>query len=389
MSDIGLDWEAHARRLADDQHLRPESPWWGPVTSTPRHIFVPHWWERGTNGRVVRRGTDDPDAWLKAAYSNDTLVTRLGTLHADHAELGTVIPYGTWPTSSSTLPTLVVTMYRHAMPGDDSRMLVTTGTGYGTALACRRLGDKQVISVDIDDYLVQAAADRLSSIGLHPHTTVCDITKSLPDQVDRIVSTVSVRPIPPSWLTALRPGGRLVTTITDTGLILVADKTKDGGAHGFIANDKASFMSVRHGDDYPPAPDNAGLWETAQNAEGESVTTGRYPVMRVSDTWDVRSTLELTVPGIEHRMDVGKDGTRTAYMLHPDGSWARAEASGRRELPTVQQGGPRRLWDELDRIRTWLVIDGDLPVSGAAVRIDPDGTCHLKRSGWSATIAPR
>jgi hypothetical protein len=148
-------------------------------------------------------------------------------------------------------------------------------------------------------------------------------------------------------------------------------------------------MTTRHGDDYPPAPDNTDLWATAQNADGESITTGRYPVMRVSSTWDVRSTLELTAPGIEHRMDVAKDGTRTAYMLHPDGSWARATAAGARELPTVHQSGPRRLWDELDRIRTWLVIDGSLPVSGAAVRIDPDGTCHLNRSGWSATISAR
>lgn len=36
-----------------------------------------------------------------------------------------------------------------------------------------------------------------------------------------------------------------------------------------------------------------------------------------------------------------------------------------------------------------VVFDGDLPVSGAAVRIDPDGTCHLNRSGWSATIGAR
>lgn len=34
----------------------------------------------------------------------------------------------------------------------------------------------------------------------------------------------------------------------------------------------------------------------------------------------------------------------------------------------------------------WLVIDGTLPVAGAAVRIDPDGTCHLSHGGWSATV---
>jgi hypothetical protein len=64
---------------------------------------------------------------------------------------------------------------------------------------------------------------------------------------------VAVRPIPVSWLTALRPGGRLVTTITGTALILTADKTDDGGAIGRIEWNRAGFMSTRTGPDYPPA----------------------------------------------------------------------------------------------------------------------------------------
>ncbi|MFD7552195.1 protein-L-isoaspartate O-methyltransferase [Streptomyces sp. NPDC059816] len=380
-----MDWRTHARRLADT-HLRPESRWWTPLASTPRHLFVPAWFERTDNGRIVRHGAHDTQAWLDAAYSDTTLVTQIGNLHADKAEPGTIAPYGQWPTSSSTLPTLVITMYRHACFGDASRTLVTTGSGYGTALACHCLGDGRVTSIDIDPHLVATATDRLNATGLHPRTAVHDITGPLPDEFDRIVSTVSVRAIPASWLTALRPGGRLVTTITNTGLLLVADKTEDGGAAGYIAHQGASFMSVRHGDDYPAAPDTTAQWNTAKTVKGESITTGRYPVMQVDRTWDVRSTLELTVPGIEHHFDEGEDGARTAYMLHPDGSWARATATGPRELPTVHQSGQRRLWDLLDKIRTWLVIDGDLPVAGAAVTITPDGTCHIARSGWSATI---
>ncbi|MQT05147.1 protein-L-isoaspartate(D-aspartate) O-methyltransferase, partial [Streptomyces jumonjinensis] len=214
---MDVDWEPYARRLAD-AGLRPESRWWRPIATTPRHHFVPHWWERADGGRVLRDGAADTATWLKTAYADTTLVTRIGTLHADLAEPGTVVPYGRWPTSSSTLPTLIVTMYRHASIGNGNRTLVTTGTGYGTALACHRLGADLVTSVDIDPYLVQTATDRLNTIGLRPHTAVCDITGELPGRFDRIVSTVSVRPVPVSWLTALRPGGRLVTTITDTGL---------------------------------------------------------------------------------------------------------------------------------------------------------------------------
>ncbi|MBM9624775.1 methyltransferase type 11 (plasmid) [Streptomyces zhihengii] len=389
MQGTSAGWEAHAVRMAEAT-VRPESRWHRPLATTPRHLFVPRWWtpaeQDGTWVYNLRHGADDLAAWMSSAYDHTlSVITRVGPHHADHATPAAVVPEAR-PTSSATLPALVVKLYQHAFLTDDSRLLVTCGSGYGTALACRRLGDGRVTSVDIDPYLVHAARDRLATAGHRPHLEVCDVTGALPGVYDRIVSTVSVPAVPASWLTALAPGGRLVTALSGTGLLIVADKTADGGASGKVASEPAEFMSTRHDDDYPPAVDKADLWATARNADGESVTTGRYPVTRVSRTWDVRSTLELTVPGIEHRMETAADGTRTAYMLHPDGSWARATAPGARQAPTVHQGGPRRLWDELDRIRTWLVIDGDLPISRAAVRIDPDGTCHFSRSGWSATL---
>ncbi|MFM9368047.1 methyltransferase domain-containing protein [Streptomyces sp. Da 82-17] len=383
------DWESHACRMAEET-VRPESRWYQPLANTPRHLFVPRWWtpteHDGTRVYEVSDGPADPEGWMRAAYDGSrSLITRVGPHHADHAKPDARVSE-TWPTSSSTLPSLVVLMYRHAVMADTSRVLVTCGSGYGTALACQRLGDARVTSVDVDPYLVQAAAERLEAAGHRPTLEVCDVTGDLPGTFDRIISTVSVKTVPASWLKALAPGGRLVTTLSGTGLLITADKTDDGGAIGQVAPESAGFMRTRHGDDYDPAPDDTALWERAQHADGEHISTGLYPVMRVSDTWDVKSTLELTAPGIDHRMHVGQDGTRTAYMLHPDGSWARATATGPRELPVVHQGGPRRLWDELDRIRTWLVIDGDLPVNGAAVRITPDGTLTLARSGWTATL---
>ncbi|MEU2135237.1 methyltransferase domain-containing protein [Streptomyces sp. NPDC018352] len=145
-------------------------------------------------------------------------------------------------------------MYQHAYLADDSRLLVTCGSGYGTALACRRLGDEHVTSVDVDPYLVHAARDRLAATGHRPHLEVCDVTGELPGVYDRIVSTVSVPAIPVSWLKALTPGGRMVTTLSKTGLLIVADKTADGGATGRVAPEPAGFMSTRQDDDYPPLP---------------------------------------------------------------------------------------------------------------------------------------
>ena len=73
-------------------------------------------------------------------------------------------------------------------------------------------------------------------------------------------------------------------------------------------------------------------------------------------------------------------------MTHPDGSWARAQATATREAPTVHQGGPRRLWDPLEDILDRLNWLGELPVYGARVVITPDGETTLTRGAWKATL---
>ena len=375
---MSIDWQQHAARLAAEV-THPASRWAAAVASVPRHAFVPHWWKRGAELWERCEGRADPAAWMEAAYSNRSLVTRVGPLHADQAAAGQQAPG--LPTSSSTLPALVVRMFQHAMLTDDARTLCVTGSGYGTALLSRRLGEKNVTSVDVDPYLVGSARQRLDALGLRPFMDTCDITGPLPGTYDRIVSTVSVPRIPASWLDALDPGGRLVTTIADTGLLVTADKTADGAATGQVEWDRAAFMATRSGDDYPPAlPDDTG------EHEGESVTRSPYPVLNVAEAWEVWSMLSLTAPGIEHRYRA--DGTvRTAWMAHPDGSWARATSPTPEGPATVHQGGPRRLWDELDRIRHRWLAEGGLPLHGARVDIAPDGAATFTRGRWSAVLA--
>ncbi|MEU7474310.1 hypothetical protein AB0A94_38570 [Streptomyces sp. NPDC044984] len=73
-------------------------------------------------------------------------------------------------------------------------------------------------------------------------------------------------------------------------------------------------------------------------------------------------------------------------MAHHDGSWAPARAENPRDLPTVHQGGPRRLWDLLTDVLDRLITGGELPVTGARVTITPDGQTTLSRGRWSATL---
>ena len=393
MRDVLMDWTPHAERLAAEVTY-PQSRWYGPITATPRHLLVPRWWQsRRQRSRgiwdpwqwEVCDGLGDPEQWLSAAYADQTLVTRIGPLHADHAGPDDH-PTGR-ATSSSTMPGLVLRMLRHTRVYDGADVLdVGTGPGYGAALLAHRLGDRHVTSIDVDPYLTKTAAERLDQIGRHPQIRTCDATGPLPGgagSYDRIVSTVSVRPIPPSWLVALRPGGRLVTTISGMTVILTAHKTQDGSAVGQVEWERAGFMDTRDGPDYPP--DLHSRFGDLADQEGEQVTTGRYPVIKVNDAWELQSVLSVVAPGIEHAYQESDHGRRTAWMVHPDGSWARASAHGD-QAPVVHQGGLRRLWEILDQIRDDWASHGYLQLYGAKALVTTDGTIHLRRGRWQATI---
>ncbi|WP_406431888.1 protein-L-isoaspartate(D-aspartate) O-methyltransferase [Streptomyces sp. NBC_00631] len=377
-----MDWKPHAAALARAS-VHPISPWRGPLLETPRHLCVPRWLTAGPDGWTPSDGPMDEEAWARAAYTDQTLVTKIGLVHADHATDGE--PVTGRPTSSSTLPSLVVKMLEFARLREGLTLLdVATGSGYSAALACALLGDRNVTTVDVDPYLTAAAGERLDLIGHHPQVFTQDATAAIPGMYGRIVSMVSVPCVPVSWLRALRPGGRLVTTLAGTGLILTADKNDDGGATGRIEWDRAAFMATRTGHDYPPLLDE--VFQQARDQEGEAVTDSPFPVLDVMQAWEVWSMLSVTAPGIEHRTGTDGEGNPMAWMLHPDGSWARAETKPVSRTATVHQGGPRRLYDLLDGIRWRWLEHGELPVYGARVTVTPDGATTLTRGGWTVTL---
>jgi hypothetical protein len=193
---------------------------------------------------------------------------------------------------------------------------------------------------------------------------------------------VSVRPIPPSWLAALRPGGRLVVTIAGTSLLLTASKTDDGGAMGRIEFERCGFMTTRSADDYPANAN--GLIEAVRDAVGDQVSQSRDPIPHLAESWDLKSMFALAAPDVDIREEQD-NGRRTMTLTHPDGSWARATAVGT-DTPEVHQGGPRRLWGILDEIRDRWNVDGYVPVYGCPATVDPDGTIHLRRPGWTTVV---
>ncbi|MFB6726341.1 methyltransferase [Kribbella sp. NPDC056345] len=375
------DWTEAADKLA--AQVTSDAPEWrDAVSATPRHVLVPRWWEptrkRPFEWQLVAPDAADP--WSRV-YSDETLVTRVGALHADHAG-----PEGRAhgaPTSSSTLPGLIVRMLHllDAMPGQ--RVLdIGTGSGYSAALLGYRLGDDRVTSVDVDPYLVQVARELLATFRRAPEIAAVDATGEVPgDDYDRMIATVSVRPVPASWLSALRPGGRIVTTIAETSLLVCADLGRDRVARGHVQPDPASFMRTRSTADYPARLNE--VYAAARDADGDEVRSLTQPVPNLWTDWELRALYELDSAGIEHRSATDEDEQAIAWLLAADGSWARAEeATG-----MVHQSGERRLWDDLERVRARWDEAGRFPLHELAVEFTPETTSVTSPDGrWTIQL---
>lgn len=381
-----MDWQQHAAALADEV-CDPRSRWHALVAETPRHPLLPRWWEAPPDGEwKVRDGASGEDAWMATAYSDESVVTEVAGHHADHADGEPLSRYAV-PTSSSTLPSLVVSTLRYARLYDGCDLLdIGTGAGYSTALAAKRLGDRHVTSIDINPYVTREAASRLARMGLYPDILHVDGTGDLPGTYDRILAMTGVWPVPASWLKALRHQGRFATTLAGTSLFLTADIAESGeyAAVGRIEWEPAGFMIARTGGDTGTALRNIRV--LVDDMTGGQTETGRYPVVNVAGSRELRSLMQISVPGVRHDYQQGKDGSRAAWMLGADGSWARAVAAAEHEPPKVTQGGPSRLWDILDGHRDRWVSRGYLPLYGAKAFVRADGTVRLQRGDWSAEI---
>lgn len=198
---------------------------------------------------------------------------------------------------------------------------------------------------------------------------------------DRIVATVSVRPVPQAWLDALRPGGRIVTTITDTSLLINAHKRPDGVVRGRVQPDPATFMRTRHETDYPARLDH--VYDAARDQPGDATRQLTGPLPDLWDDWQLRCLYELATPDIENRSATREDGSQLTWLLATDGSWARADS----ETMTVHQSGPRRLWDDLERVQSrWTAAD-HFPLHTMTVELGPDRNTLTSPNGtWTLEL---
>lgn len=355
-----------AEQLAAAGYVRsPE--WRTALEETPRHLFIPEFFDQSEAGDgsptsylPVTAQRNTPTRWLELVYRDETWVTQLdGQLTPGDLAPGTASYTNAVPTSSSSLPSLVISMWEELELHDGQQVLeIGTGTGYSTALGCHRHGEDHVTSVEIDPGVAARAKAALEAAGYRPRLVVGDGLDGAPPgpgsraPYDRVIATCALRAVPPSWIAQCRPGAIILVTLTGwlgaSGLArLTVTDPAAGAAEGAFIDPAVSFMPARSqapGFVMIPALDDDTLISSRPATVGPEIFTGS-----AAERW----MIQLAAPNAQHlefrpgahvarrepfpeHMLVESDESYAAFHRSPAGGW------------TVRQGGRRALWDTVE-----------------------------------------
>ncbi|MEV7907695.1 methyltransferase domain-containing protein [Streptomyces anulatus] len=107
--------------------------------------------------------------WQRWADTNVPIVTQWDDGHH------TGLAHGELATSSSSMPSAVFAMFRDLSVVEGARVLeIGTGTGWCAGLLSARLGDRNVVSVEVDETVAETARKALAAAGWHPEVVTGD-----------------------------------------------------------------------------------------------------------------------------------------------------------------------------------------------------------------------
>ncbi|MGW7367577.1 methyltransferase domain-containing protein [Streptomyces sp. NPDC054841] len=298
--------------------------------------------------RVVR--SESPGMWWKAVYSDAPITTQWD----DGAYTGP--GKGRTPTSSSSMPTMVFSMLDALSVEPGSRVLeIGTGTGWNAALLCHRLGDQNVVTVEVDPSLAKEARSRLFAADFAPEVVIGDgsVGYGKRSPYDRIIATASVGTVPSQWIGQLRPGAIIVTPWGpvyggEAVARLVVDEA--GLASGrFIGS--SAFMRLRQQRKSLPPTDR--FLDPAQWPLDAARSKTALSPDDVGD-WICMFAIGVQVPDLYCRVTWGESGSYRLWLFDTGvTSWATADYAKDRTEFEVAQAGQRKLWDELEGAYWW------------------------------------
>ncbi len=339
---------ALATGLADESAIT--SPEWREAFSTvPRHLFTPRFFLHADKGGYRAVNSGDPE-WLASVYSDRTLVTQLDADDSAWYRIREAGPTPGRPSSSSTQPRLMAWMLQALDVRPGMRVLeVGTGTGYNAALLAQLLGQDDVVSIDVDQTVIERARRALATAGYRPTVEVANGAHGFPPAApyDRVIATCSFPKVPTSWTTQTKPGGKILThlyTEFDAGGLILLSVHRDGSASGRFLPEYGAFMPLRG----YPTPDTLDLLHRALRTDddGTSTPTTLAACELTGNDFPLFAALRISGVAMHWFQPEGAPGMLT-WLLARDGSWAYQTLGGKALIAV--QAGPRRLWDELEK----------------------------------------
>ncbi|MDX5563563.1 ATP-grasp peptide maturase system methyltransferase [Streptomyces sp. ID05-04B] len=341
-----------AAGLEKDGWLR--SPQWrAAVEAVPRHVFIPRFYRESdgpgvTTWEPVTEASVGQEEWLRLVYSDETWMTQFDGRDIDWADPKPITNAA--PSSSSTLPSLVVRMLEDLDVHEGMNVLeIGTGTGYSTALMCHRLGSEAVTSIEMDAGVARRAREALARASYTPNLVVGDGRVGHLDGTpyDRLIATCGFRNIPAAWLEQVPPGGVILTTLRGwmRSLGLVKLIVTGDSASGWFSEDEPSFMIARQQD----APESLGMVPGPDDGTKRKVTYG--PEVLTSSGPGFMA--QLAAPDARFFSMPVEGGPVSTFVLDSSTDSFAVLTPGATGWE-VRQGGPRRLWDAVESaVATW------------------------------------
>jgi protein-L-isoaspartate O-methyltransferase len=338
--------------------------WRDTMRQVPRHLFIPDkaWCvpDDGASGYLIDRSTD-PEAWMRAVYSNSAIITQIDDGAGDIAKGA-----GDY-TSSASEPVVVAAALDLLDPYDGDEVLdVGTGTGWTAALLAHRLGDENVTSVEIDEPVHLTAAENVKRAGFSPRLVLRDGAQGWTEGApyDRIHVTCGVCEVPYAWVEQTRPGGMIVLPWMPRwagGHLARLSVTGDGRAVGGFYGG-CSFMMLR-----------SQRWSLPER-EGDHRRSATYldPRRVVRSSYGAEVAIAGMLPDVRGT-HADQEGGEFHVWLWTDDSDAQAHYAPDYKRAAVLQRGPRSLWDELEAAYLRWVSWGSPGRDRFGLTVTPDG----------------
>lgn len=331
------------------------------------------------------RGSTWPISWKRLSQADSP--DWADRLYSPHVALVTKVNPDGLPVSSSTDPLLMIEMIKALRPGAGARILeVGTGTGYNAAILSHIVGGAgRVVSVDIDDEVVNAARSRLrdkANIRAEHADGVQGFANEAP--YCGIVVTADAARVERAWISQLDPGGRLVVNLNGPIVsALFAGRASGAGTvtGRFLEYPQVGFTPLygHPTDEEIPLPDDIGI-EPQNDTKGRKMPPDVVAALTNNEDALAFIQFALEVRRSLHEI-VGRDVRRPGVAFHRGGKvcWIFLGGSPLEDAQAYCGGDAQMLDELLGAYARWTSLgeprrtDLELEITETGTRVSVGG----------------